>query len=59
MIRKMPTENELQSNINELLEDIYFVNHLNKAEIKQTNQQIRLRITKANLPYNVADIMSH
>ena len=53
----MPTEKQLQPDISELLADITYVNQSNKAEIKQINHQIRLRLANADIPGHETDVI--
>jgi len=51
----MSQESQKRSNINELLEDIRYVNQSTESEIQRVENHIRRNITEADLPQNVTD----
>lgn len=53
----MPQENQRHVSINELLEDIRYVNQSAAIEIQQAENQLRQHIAAANLPANVPDAL--
>ena len=53
----MSPENQQHLNVDELMDDIRYVNQSTKNEIQRVGDNIRQHIAKVDLPQNVADAL--